>query len=113
MAPLGWGVPAAAHPGCWSPASRCKAPQELSKGPSPSASSRVKALALGTLLNSQGRGAGCEAGAARQPNLVHQQFPTELPMDFIPCIFSFSRAFSSISRSKAADPFSSVPPPGS
>lgn len=54
------------------PASRCKAPQELSKGPSPSASSRVKALALGTLFKQPGkgrrlRGWGCPAAKPCPP----------------------------------------------
>lgn len=43
----------------------------------------------------------------------HPPGTQQLPIDLIPCIFSFSRAFSSTSRSKAVVPFSSEPPPGS
>lgn len=50
---------------------------------------------------------GCPKGKSHPPGTQ------QLPMDLIPCIFSFSRAFSSTSRSKAVDPFSSEPPPGS
>lgn len=113
MAPLGWGVPAPACPGCCALHPAAKRPRSSAKVPAPLQALVLKPWLWAPFLHSLGRGAGCEAGAAQQPHLACQQFPTELPMDFIPCIFSFSRAFSSISLSKAADPFSSVPPPGS